>query len=115
MIFAPIGFLSNIERDTNYVIFKPFGFKSSYPLKLQTDTYQWAEPDAQMITRERSGMTQYYIRQENGMCTCENFLKKYMCKHLLGIAIRFKMFNVCQETKNIPISQKTKRGRPTLA
>ncbi len=33
-----------------------------YLLKLQTDAYQWAKSDAQVITRERSGMRQYYNR-----------------------------------------------------
>ncbi len=43
------------------------------------------------------------------------FLKEYMCKHVLGIAIRLKVFQVCLEAKNIPIGQKRKRGRPPLS
>ena len=50
-------------------------------------------------------------------CTCPNFLKNYICKHSLGMAIRLKALNcvVPAIAKNIPIGQKRRRGRPKLA
>ncbi len=48
-------------------------------------------------------------------CSCETYLKKFLCRHVIGIAMRLKFFNVCQAAKNIPIGQKRKRGRPALA
>ena len=50
-------------------------------------------------------------------CTCPNFLKNYICKHSLGMAIRLKALNcvVPAISKNIPIGQKRRRGRPKLA
>lgn len=50
-----------------------------------------------------------------GRCNCPSFLKDYMCKHIVGIAIRRQFFKVPFEAKQIPIGQKRKRGRPKLA
>ncbi|XP_028175937.1 uncharacterized protein LOC114364130 [Ostrinia furnacalis] len=48
-------------------------------------------------------------------CSCPKFAKKYMCKHVIGLAIRLKFVTVPLEAKNIQIGQKRKRGRPTKA
>lgn len=48
-----------------------------------------------------------------GTCSCPAFLKQYLCKHLLGLAIRLKYVEPPPEARNIPIGQKRKRGRPT--
>ena len=48
-------------------------------------------------------------------CTCPKFLKLFICKHSLGMAIRLKKYAVCPEAKNVPIGQKRKRGRPSRA
>ncbi|XP_077298239.1 uncharacterized protein LOC143919681 [Arctopsyche grandis] len=50
---------------------------------------------------------------EDGECTCPMFLKNYMCKHLLGIAIRLKFVRPPPEAKNLEIGMKRKRGRPS--
>ncbi|KAL0871027.1 hypothetical protein ABMA27_004837 [Loxostege sticticalis] len=47
-----------------------------------------------------------------GTCTCPTFHKMYMCKHIIGLAIRLKY---AVQTKNIPLGQKRKRGRPLKA
>lgn len=51
----------------------------------------------------------------DGRCTCPVFLKNYMCKHLLGVAIRFKYIHPPLEAKNLEIGKKRKRGRPSKA
>lgn len=51
----------------------------------------------------------------NGSCTCPAFLKKYICKHLVGLAIRKKFVKPPPAAKQIPIGNKRKRGRPKLA
>ena len=51
----------------------------------------------------------------NGKCTCPNFFKNYICKHVIGLAIRLKYTTPPAEAKNVPIGQKRKRGRPTKA
>ncbi|KAL0882531.1 hypothetical protein ABMA27_000993 [Loxostege sticticalis] len=48
-------------------------------------------------------------------CSCPQFAKKYMCKHVLGLAIRLKCVTAPLEAKNIQIGQKRKRGRPIKA
>lgn len=50
-----------------------------------------------------------------GICNCPQFFRKYMCKHILGLAIRLKYAAPPLEAKNIPIGQKRKRGRPSKA
>jgi hypothetical protein len=48
----------------------------------------------------------------NGRCSCPNFMKEYICKHLIGLAIRLKLVNVPPEAKDVAIGAKKKRGRP---
>ncbi|XP_077282967.1 uncharacterized protein LOC143908979 [Arctopsyche grandis] len=52
---------------------------------------------------------------EDGECSCPHFLKTYMCKHLLGVAIRLKFVRPPPEAKNLDIGMKRKRGRPPKA
>ncbi|KAH9644325.1 hypothetical protein HF086_003110 [Spodoptera exigua] len=51
----------------------------------------------------------------NGKCICPIFFKNYMCKHIIGLAIRLKYVAPPAEAKNVPIGQKRKRGRPAKA
>lgn len=51
---------------------------------------------------------------ETGVCSCPNFFKRFICKHLVGIAIRLKYAKPPPAAKNVPIGQKRKRGRPKL-
>lgn len=46
-------------------------------------------------------------------CNCPAFLKEYICKHVVGLAIRLKLVSVPPEAKTVPIGQKRKRGRPS--
>ena len=48
-------------------------------------------------------------------CTCPQFLKHYICKHIVGIASRLKYIKIISEAKNVPIGEKRKRGRPRKA
>lgn len=50
-----------------------------------------------------------------GTCTCPAFFKQYICKHIVGLAIRLKYLTVPIEAKQIPIGSKRKRGRPSKA
>ena len=47
----------------------------------------------------------------NGQCTCPPFLKEYVCKHVLGLAIRKKLVQVPANIKNVPLGAKPKRDR----
>ena len=49
---------------------------------------------------------------KTGSCTCPCYLKKYMCKHLVGVALRRKYVKAPPSAKDIPIGEKRKRGRP---
>ncbi|CAK1582220.1 unnamed protein product [Parnassius mnemosyne] len=53
------------------------------------------------------------VEWRKGSCTCPQFHKKYVCKHLLGLAIRLKLATPPMEAKALPIGQKRKRGRLT--
>jgi uncharacterized Zn finger protein len=52
---------------------------------------------------------------KDGKCTCPSFLKKYMCKHVIGLSIRLKYVKPPPAAKQVPIGQKRKRGRPSVA
>jgi len=52
---------------------------------------------------------------ESATCTCPSYWKNYICKHILGIAIRLNIFSVIPAAKNVPLGQKRKRGRPAKA
>ncbi|CAF1449502.1 unnamed protein product [Adineta ricciae] len=48
-------------------------------------------------------------------CNCPYFLKNYICKHVVGMAIRLKYCKPPASAKTVPIGQKRKRGRPAKA
>jgi len=52
---------------------------------------------------------------KEGKCTCPCFLKKYMCKHVIGLSIRLKYVKPPPSAKQIPIGEKRRRGRPKKA
>ena len=55
---------------------------------------------------------------KKGSCTCPTYYKKYICKHLIGIAIRLSAdtkVKVSIQAKNIKIGSKRRVGRPALA
>lgn len=49
------------------------------------------------------------------VCNCPSFFKKFICKHVVGIAIRCKYTTAPPAARNLSIGQKRKRGRPALA
>lgn len=60
----------------------------------------------------------YPISRENWLsseCDCEDFFKLFMCRHIIGIALRMRCIAAPAEAKTIPIGQKRKRGRPAKA
>ena len=48
----------------------------------------------------------------NAKCSCPIFMKKYICKHIVGMAILKNLVEVPDEAKTVPLGQKRKRGRP---
>ena len=55
---------------------------------------------------------------KNNTCTCPSFFKKYICKHIIGIAIRTIpeiRKSIPLAAKNLPLTSKRKTGRPALA
>ena len=51
----------------------------------------------------------------NTKCSCPACLKNYICKHIVGLAARYKLCSIPLEAKNIPLGQKRKRGRVAKA
>ncbi len=50
-----------------------------------------------------------------GSCSCPSYMKKYVCKHIVGLAIRLTFVTPPIEAKTLPLNQKRKRGRPSKA
>jgi len=53
--------------------------------------------------------------ESESTCSCPVFLKSIICKHIIGLAIKLNLYEVCSEAKSVPIGQKRKRGRPIKA
>lgn len=51
----------------------------------------------------------------NGSCSCPSYMKQFVCKHIVGLAIRLKFVTPPIEAKALPLDQKRKRGRPSKA
>lgn len=49
----------------------------------------------------------------NSICNCPAFGTEYICKHIVGLAIRMKLVTPPPEAKTIPIGEKRKPGRPS--
>jgi MULE transposase domain/SWIM zinc finger len=76
----------------------------------------WRKFDAYVKTQRRLDMVSISDGDwEKATCTCTEFLKRFICKHTLGIAIVENKFKVVPEAKLVPIGQKRKRGRPAKA
>lgn len=48
-------------------------------------------------------------------CNCPAFFKNYICKHVVGMAIRLKYYKSPAAAKTVPIGEKRKRGRTAKA
>ena len=46
----------------------------------------------------------------DGICNCPAFFKKFLCKHVVGIAIRLNCCKPPPATKHIKIGEKRRRG-----
>ena len=55
------------------------------------------------------------LEWKKGFCNCPNFLKEYICKHVIGMAIRLKHCKLPSIAKHVPLGEKRKRGRPRKA
>lgn len=49
----------------------------------------------------------------NSTCNCPAFGTEYICKHIVGLAIRMKLVTPPPEAKTIPIGEKRIPGRPS--
>lgn len=51
----------------------------------------------------------------NATCTCPCFQKEFMCKHVLGVAVRMGQETIPDDAKCAVLGAKRKRGRPAKA
>ncbi|CAF3990042.1 unnamed protein product [Rotaria magnacalcarata] len=49
----------------------------------------------------------------DGVCNCAAFFKKFMCKHVVSMAIRLDHCKPPPAAKNVKIGDKKSRGRPS--
>ncbi|CAF3117672.1 unnamed protein product [Rotaria sp. Silwood2] len=52
---------------------------------------------------------------KSGTCNCPNFFKEFICKQVIGMAIRLEFCKPPSSAKDIALRQKRKRGRPRKA
>ena len=84
------------EKANEYISrFKKKDFASFEQFKdLKTSVYELEEDD------------DFYI------CNCPIGLKKYLCKHAIGLAIKLKNFQIPETAMSVPLAEKRTRGRP---
>lgn len=51
----------------------------------------------------------------DSLCDCPTFRKKYMCKHVIGIALREKCCKLPRKAIVVPLAKKPQRGRKPKA
>ena len=49
----------------------------------------------------------------DGVRSCPTFFKKFMCKHVVGMAIRLNHCKPPPTAKNVKIGEKRRRARPS--
>ncbi len=52
---------------------------------------------------------------QSSRCNCPAFMKNFVCKHMVGVALRLKLCKPPPAAMNVPIGEKRKRGRPARA
>ncbi len=67
------------------------------------------------INDTEQGTKKYYKCSFKRGSNCPACLKYYICKHIIGLAARYKLCSIPLEAKNIPLGQKRKRGRVAKA
>jgi hypothetical protein len=55
------------------------------------------------------------LKWDEGVCNCPAFFKKFMCKHVIGMAIRLNHCKPPPAAKDVQIGEKRRRGRPSKA
>ncbi|CAF4547030.1 unnamed protein product, partial [Rotaria sp. Silwood2] len=113
----------SIERDTSSINVKLFATEPTISLQLWTSSYQWAKliKDITTFNQFKKSFDIWCMEMENGSdwktskCNCPAFLKNYICKHAVGMAIRLKYCKSPAAAKTVPIGEKRKRGRPANA
>jgi hypothetical protein len=87
----------------------------------QTDLNKYINQKWTTFNQFRKSFDIWYLTMQNNsdwkqsICNCPAFLKNYICKHVVRMAIRLKLCKPPSAAKAIPIGQKRKRGRPTKA
>ncbi|CAF0964252.1 unnamed protein product [Adineta steineri] len=125
----------SIERDLSSTNVKVFATESTISLRLWTSSYQWAKTTKEIICIQMVCIKQKWtsfklfeksydvwclemmddLNWKTSKCSCPAFLKDYICKHMVGMAIRLKICKPPAAAKAIPINSKRKRGRPAKA
>lgn len=79
----------------------------------QLSTHQWKSMED--FKSKIFLLYKVFLNQQNwklSTCTCPYFLKNYLCKHIVGLAIKSNLVVAPMEACQIPIGQKRGRGRP---
>ena len=55
------------------------------------------------------------LKWDQGICNCPAFFKNFMCKHIVGVAIRLNLDKPPPAGKDVQIGEKRRRGRSSKA
>ncbi|CAF2103112.1 unnamed protein product [Rotaria magnacalcarata] len=88
---------------------KKYNYKQTISLELWTTGYQWVKLNKSILSTECDNLVQYYIPAGDET----KITNKFMCKHVVGMAIRLNHCKPPPAAKNVKIGEKRRRGRPS--
>ncbi len=55
------------------------------------------------------------LKSLDGAYNCLAFFEKFMCKHIIGMAVRLNYYKLPTVAKGVKVGEKRRRGRPLKA
>ncbi|CAF2053487.1 unnamed protein product [Rotaria magnacalcarata] len=115
-------------------VLKKYNYKQTISLELWTTGYQWVKLNKSILSTELRKIRWYTFDQYkkaftvwsvtlpvdklkwlDGVCNYPAFFEKFMCKHVVGMAIRLNHCKPPPAAKNVKIGEKRRRGSPPKA
>lgn len=108
--------VKKITDDNDAYLLVPPGDALKIVNDLWTEIYDWDSFEEFKINSFEAWKVHFDESEwTNSRCTCPAFYKQFICKHVVGIALRLQHAIAAPEAKTVEIGCKRKRGRPAKA
>ena len=112
-----LEYASKAKNETNYYMPADATEKLTNTQVNKYNKQKWNNFDdyKESLTTWKVTLSKDKSLRKKGSCNCPSFLKEFICKHVIGLAIRLKYCKLPPAAKDIKIGEKRKRGRPKKA